>query len=248
MPERHPSSYIRVNNMNKTAISMILALGLPTAAIADNYPAYWVGSDGDYVRSGFGYCVRTINWTPEKAIAGCEGGEMTKAAAAPAPAESEMKKADEDAMSKQEAAAPAAAPAPAPAPVAAAEPAEKAEPQFRNLSLSSGATFELGGSQLSAEGKAAVATILRQFDGEEIRAVRVEGHTDDRGAAAFNQQLSEKRAAAVVDELVANGVDASVIEMEGFGESRPIADNNTREGRAKNRRVDIKVDARTRQF
>lgn len=233
--------------MNKRIVAMTLASCLATPVMADDYPAYWVGSDGDYVRSGFGYCVRTINWTPEKAIAGCEGGASGKTAVAAAPAKAKSDDSAKSSSSSSSSKASAAA-APAPAPVVAAAPAAKQEPRFKNLSLSSGATFELGGSKLSKSGKAAVASILRQFDGEEIKAVRVEGHTDDRGAAAFNQQLSEKRAAAVRDELISNGVDASLIETVGYGESDPIADNDTREGRAKNRRVNIKIDARTRQL
>lgn len=231
--------------MKKPMINKLTCLAalsvLSFNAIADNEPAYWVGTDGNYVRGGFGECVRTISWTPEKAIAGCEGGAMAEKKSAPvkpAPAPVSAEKA-----------APAAAPAVvATAPAVAAESTAAAEPQYRNLSLSSGATFELGGSTLSSEGKAAVAAILAEFEGENIRAVVVEGHTDDRGAASFNQQLSEKRAAAVRAELVANGVDADLIKTVGYGESRPMADNNTRQGRAQNRRVDIKIDARTRQL
>ena len=230
----------------KTKLTFLAALSALTFnAVADNDPAYWVGTDGKYVRGGFGECVRTISWTPEKAIAGCEGGSMAASAdkkesapVKPAPAPVAAEKTE-----------PAAAPAVvATAPAAPAESMAAAEPQYRNLSLSSGATFELGGSTLSSKGKSAVAAILGEFEGETIRAVVVEGHTDDRGAASFNQQLSEKRAAAVRAELIANGVSADVIETVGFGESRPVADNDTREGRAQNRRVDIKIDARTRQL
>ena len=93
-----------------------------------------------------------------------------------------------------------------------------------------------------------MAALLKEFDGEIIEAVIVEGHTDDRGPAAFNQQLSEKRAEAVKAELIANGVDASLIKTVGYGESKPVASNDTREGRAKNRRVEIKVDAKARKL
>ena len=69
----------------------------------------------------------------------------------------------------------------------------------------------------------------------------LEGHTDSVGTDKYNQGLSERRAASVTDYLTKRGVDASRISMKGFGESKPIADNKTAEGRARNRRVEIKV-------
>lgn len=72
----------------------------------------------------------------------------------------------------------------------------------------------------------------------------VEGHTDSVGAAAYNQKLSERRADAVRKVLVEQyGVDSSRVSSVGYGESRPIADNSTREGRALNRRVEAAVEA-----
>jgi outer membrane protein OmpA-like peptidoglycan-associated protein len=67
----------------------------------------------------------------------------------------------------------------------------------------------------------------------------VEGHTDNTGDAAKNQQLSEQRAAAVGNFLVDQGMPASNISSLGYGESRPIAANNTRDGRDQNRRVEL---------
>ncbi len=67
--------------------------------------------------------------------------------------------------------------------------------------------------------------------------VEIQGHTDSIGAAAYNQKLSERRAMAVKQELVNQGVDGSRLTTVGFGESKPIADNHTAEGRALNRRV-----------
>ena len=206
-----------------TALSAMLLCITSLPAVADK--EYWVGSSGEYVRDRNGHCVRTIKWTPEAAIPGCEGEEPKAAAKEKAPA------------ATKEESAPVAA-----VPVAAAAVADSAEPEYTTLSLSSSASFELGGSTLSAEGKAAVADIVAQFKGREVNAAIIEGHTDDSGDAAFNQQLSEKRAEAVKAEAVANGANPDKITTIGYGETRPIADNSTREGRAKNRRVEIKID------
>ncbi len=72
--------------------------------------------------------------------------------------------------------------------------------------------------------------------------VRIEGHTDWTGPEAYNQGLSERRANSVRSYLVSHGVDASRLTTVGYGESSPIADNETREGRALNRRVELQVE------
>lgn len=72
--------------------------------------------------------------------------------------------------------------------------------------------------------------------------VRIEGHTDASGDAGYNQQLSERRAAAVKAVLVSRGVQEGQIIVLGLGETRPVADNSTAEGRAKNRRVELHID------
>ncbi len=75
----------------------------------------------------------------------------------------------------------------------------------------------------------------------EIKHIQIEGHTDDRGPEARNQALSQRRAEAVVAFLVAEGVEPSRLTPRGFGESRPIANNRNRRGRAQNRRVEFNI-------
>ena len=75
----------------------------------------------------------------------------------------------------------------------------------------------------------------------EIANVRVEGHTDNRGGEAHNQELSQRRANAVVKYLAKKGVDKARLVPLGFGQSKPIADNATTEGRATNRRVEFVI-------
>ena len=74
---------------------------------------------------------------------------------------------------------------------------------------------------------------------KNIKKIRVEGHTDNRGKVAHNVDLSDRRAKSVMKWLVEHGIDQSRLEAQGFGPSHPIADNKTADGRAKNRRVDF---------
>lgn len=80
-------------------------------------------------------------------------------------------------------------------------------------------------------------------DHPEIKKVRVEGHTDNRGTPAANQKLSEGRAASVVSWLVKHGVDKSRLSSVGFGQDRPMSDNSTEEGRRENRRVEFHIES-----
>jgi outer membrane protein OmpA-like peptidoglycan-associated protein len=86
-----------------------------------------------------------------------------------------------------------------------------------------------------------VANVLNAHT--EIAHIRVEGHTDDVGDDAKNKELSELRAKAVVAYLVQKDVAASRLVGVGFGEEKPVADNSTEEGKAKNRRVEFTIEA-----
>jgi len=77
----------------------------------------------------------------------------------------------------------------------------------------------------------------------EIQKMTVEGHTDDQGDDDYNKDLSQRRAQAVVDFLIASGVDANLLVPIGFGEERPIKDNGSKRGRAANRRVEFHLEA-----
>ncbi|MDF0487961.1 OmpA family protein [Sphingomonas sp. H39-1-10] len=83
-----------------------------------------------------------------------------------------------------------------------------------------------------------VARVLGQYDRTYID---IYGHTDAIGSDAYNQGLSERRAVAVADYLVTHGVNGARIATRGFGKTQPIANNETEEGRAANRRVEIKI-------
>lgn len=103
--------------------------------------------------------------------------------------------------------------------------------------------FEFDSARLTAADKERLNTIATRLKNEAPTArLSVTGHTDSVGRDAYNQKLSEQRAQSVTDYLVDSGVPrASFVSVEGAGESRPEADNATAEGRAMNRRVEIRI-------
>lgn len=103
-----------------------------------------------------------------------------------------------------------------------------------------GVTFETSSAALNAQDKMildSVAGILKQRP--NFTRIEVRGHTDSTGPLAYNQALSERRAASVRDYLISQGIDAKKLSSRGFGPSQPIASNDTVEGRAENRRVTL---------
>jgi outer membrane protein OmpA-like peptidoglycan-associated protein len=130
-------------------------------------------------------------------------------------------------------------PAPAPMPVAA-EPAPLPKEEtivIRNVH------FEFDKATLTAADRAQLDTVATRLKTEATTArLSVSGHTDSVGRDAYNQRLSEQRAKAVTDYLVSSGVPrASVVSVKGMGEAQPVADNNTADGRAMNRRTEILI-------
>ncbi len=109
------------------------------------------------------------------------------------------------------------------------------------LNLPEGVTFDVGRATIKPQfyrALDAVASTLNQYGNTRIE---IEGHTDSTGPAAMNQQLSENRAMAVASHLASRGVARDRMYAVGYGMTRPIADNSTAEGRARNRRVEIIV-------
>jgi outer membrane protein OmpA-like peptidoglycan-associated protein len=118
----------------------------------------------------------------------------------------------------------------------------KEEQRGTVITLSGSVLFPSGDDQLSPIARQSldrIATVLTEQPAE--KRIGIEGYTDSRGSDAFNQQLSQKRADAVRSYLVRGGVSAERIQAFGRGESSPIAPNDTAEGRAGNRRVEIVI-------
>jgi outer membrane protein OmpA-like peptidoglycan-associated protein len=119
----------------------------------------------------------------------------------------------------------------------------KQEPRGMVITLSGSVLFASGKTELLPAARAKlneVANALKKSDAHSKFVV--EGHTDSVGTAAYNQDLSQRRAQAVRDYLVTRGIESSRISSEGFGFTRSVADNASPEGRANNRRVEIVVN------
>ena len=113
-------------------------------------------------------------------------------------------------------------------------------PKIENnqLVLDNPITFKAGKADLTDEGKEALKPVKEFLQAKDyITLLRVEGHTDNTGKEADLQKLSEQRALSVCRWLTANGIDCKRLLPVGFGSSKPLADNNTPEGKASNRRM-----------
>jgi OmpA-OmpF porin, OOP family len=193
--------------------AMALAAGTAFANVTPNLQ----DASGAAVKDASGACVVTSgDVLPE-----CEGKK------APAPAQP---------------AAPAQPTAPA-APAAPAKPAAEAKPAPASVRqavvIQADALFDFDKSVVRPDGRKSIDEALAKLRGVDLELVIATGHTDSVGTDAYNQKLSERRAAAVKEYLVSKGIPASKVTTIGKGESQPVATNKTAEGRQKNRRVDI---------
>ncbi|MFO3671796.1 OmpA family protein [Pseudomonas protegens] len=104
--------------------------------------------------------------------------------------------------------------------------------------------FHFDSAKLTDADKTKLNTIVTRLKQEASSAqLRVTGHTDSVGSDAYNQKLSDKRAHSVVEYLISNGIPrSSFVSVTGAGESKPLADNKTAEGRAMNRRTEIQIN------
>lgn len=104
-----------------------------------------------------------------------------------------------------------------------------------------GVHFEFDSAALTAEAEDRLDSVINALKSAEEIEVKIAGHTDSIGSAAYNLKLSKERAESVKEYLVNHGIDPDRLTTVGYGETRPIAPNTTEEGRAKNRRVELHV-------
>ena len=206
-----------MKKLNKVAM-LFASAALATAAGAQTVDN-WKNGSGELVwKNGTNeYCWRDAFWTPATAAPGCDGALV---AAAPAPAASPA--------AAPAAAAPAAKPAPAPA-------------VATKVTYAADAFFDFDKSVLKPEGKAKLDDLASKVKDINLEVIIAVGHTDSVGSDAYNQKLSVRRSEAVKAYLVSKGIEKNRVYTEGKGEKQPVADNKTKEGRAKNRRVEIEV-------
>jgi OOP family OmpA-OmpF porin len=204
---------MKISSLGLTLGSMALAAGSAFANVTPNLQ----DGQGAAVKDGSGACVVTSG----RVLPECAGARAPAPAAPAAPAQP---------------AAPAAPAAPA-TPAPAARPAPASVRQA--VVIQADALFDFDKSVLRPDGRKSLDDAVGKMKGVDLEMVIATGHTDSVGTDAYNQRLSERRAAAVKEYLVSKGIPASKITTIGKGESQPVATNKTAEGRQKNRRVDV---------
>ena len=207
-----------MKKLNKVAM-LFASAALATAAGAQTIDNWKNGTNELVWKNGTNeLCWRDANWTPATAAPGCDGALGAPVAAAPAPAAAP--------------AAPAVAPAPAPAPAPAVA---------TKVTYAADAFFDFDKSVLKPAGKAKLDDLISKVKDIDLEVIIAVGHTDSVGSDAYNQKLSMRRSESVKAYLVSKGIEKNRVYTEGKGEKQPVADNKTKEGRAKNRRVEIEV-------
>ena len=140
--------------------------------------------------------------------------------------------------------APPPAPKPAPPPPAPEKPKpapEKPKPVAEKVTFAADVLFDFDKAVIKPEGKSKLDDIANKVKGINLEVVIAIGHADSVGSDAYNQRLSVRRAESVKAYMVSRGIEPNRVYTEGKGEKQPVADNKTRDGRAKNRRVEIEV-------
>jgi len=125
-------------------------------------------------------------------------------------------------------------------------PVAQSREQVKALLETETITFATGSAEITEEGievlERVIDLLAPAFAARPRVEVRIDGHTDDQGPENFNRDLSLERAQAVLDYMVEAGIPDANLFPRGFGESRPVADNSTEEGRANNRRIEFTLE------
>jgi len=218
-------------------VAMAVASGAAIAQSKDipgakNAPAYVLDQRGNVVVDPFGLCWRTPWWTPQ--LAGIDGPQGAGCQCDKAVLPKEV---CEPPPPPPPPAPPKAAPPPPPPPPPPAPP----KPMTEKVTFAADALFDFDKYVIRPDAKAKLDDLVSKLAGVNLEVIVAVGHTDWIGTEAYNLALSKRRSDAIKQYLVSKGVEANRIYTEGKGESQPVADNRTAEGRQKNRRVEIEV-------
>jgi OmpA-OmpF porin, OOP family len=221
--------------MNKTfknsifaLVAAVLALSASLVQAQATNAIYVTDARGIVVVNPFGMCWHTQWWTPAAAATDPNGCTC-----------------DKDLIPKEVCEGKAAAAAPA-----AAAPAAAVKPAGEKITVAADALFDFNKSTLRPEGKAKIDEVAAKADSLNLEVVIAVGHADRIGGAAYNQKLSEKRAAAVKDYMVSKGIPANRIYTEGKGSKQPVTKPDQCKGAKSakviaclqpDRRVDIEI-------
>ncbi|KAB0497363.1 OmpA family protein [Pseudomonas lini] len=110
------------------------------------------------------------------------------------------------------------------------------------ITLNGNVLFAYNQSDLMPEARSELDSLMAKLQNADVASIKVIGHTDSQGSDAYNQKLSERRASSVAAYLLSQGLAPDKLTSEGRGESQPVADNDTEEGRAQNRRVELHIN------
>jgi outer membrane protein OmpA-like peptidoglycan-associated protein len=125
-----------------------------------------------------------------------------------------------------------------------AEPPKLVEIKDDQIVIADQIHFETGKAKIGKVSFGTLDAMAKMLTDDPAITLRIEGHTDTRGKAEFNRKLSDRRAKAVMEYLIGQGIAAARLTARGFGPDRPLEDNGTAEGRAKNRRVEFHITGR----
>ncbi len=213
-----------MKKLNQVAIA-IAATMLATVAGAQEVHN-WKNASAEPVKNSAGECWRDASWTPASAAAGCDGAIVP-----------EVKKPEPVKQPEPPVVKPLEQPKPTPVVTPAkVEPA----PVIAQVNYGSDALFDTNKFALKPAGKAKLDELLAKIKDAQVESIVATGHTDSTGSDAYNQKLSVKRAEAVKAYLLSKDKNLKVT-AEGKGKKEPIADNKTKAGKAKNRRVEVVV-------
>jgi OOP family OmpA-OmpF porin len=189
------------NKFFKQSVLLAVAAGISVGATLAQAQerVYAIDTRNAVAKSGFGLCWRTGYWTPAAAATDAAGCECDKDLL------------PKEACEPKTTAAPAAKPA-----------APTVKPAGEKVTLAADTLFDFDKAVLRPEGKTALDDVVAKAKGLKLEVILAVGHTDRIGKDAYNQKLSEKRAAAVKEYLVSKGIEANRVYTEGKGEKQPV--------------------------